>query len=122
MRNLMMLILLIPAFTVQAQTKNTERVDIRTSAVCDMCVVTIEGELIYEKGVKKVDLDLVTNLIHVDFDPRKTDPDAIRKAVTALGYYADDLPGDPKAFAALPDCCQKEGCGKPMVTPNGTVE
>lgn len=113
MRNLLLLLLLLPAFAAHAQSKKTETLEIRTSAVCDMCIVTIEGEMIYEKGVKKVKLDLATNVISVEYDPRKTNPDALRKAVTKLGYYADDLPGDPKAFAALPDCCQKEGCGKP---------
>lgn len=122
MKNLLMMLLLLPAFAAQAQTKNIEKIAIRTSAVCDMCVVTIEGELIYEKGVKKVMLDLVSNVIHVEYDRRKTDPDAIRTAVTKLGYNADDLTGDPKAFAALPDCCQKEGCGKPMAAPSGPVE
>lgn len=122
MKNLLMMLMLMPAFAVQAQSKKTETIDIRTSAVCDMCVVTIEGELIYEKGVKKVKLDLASNVIAVEYDPRKTDPDALRKAVTELGYYADDLPGDPKAFAALPDCCQKEGCGKPMAAPSGPME
>lgn len=86
--------------------------DIKTSTVCDMCERTIEGNLIYEKGVKKVDLDLATSIVHVEYDAKKTTPDAIRTALTKLGYYADDLPGDAKAFADLPACCQKEGCGK----------
>ncbi|HQW40058.1 MAG TPA: heavy-metal-associated domain-containing protein, partial [Flavobacteriales bacterium] len=64
-----------------------------------------------EKGVKSVALDLASNTIFIDYDPRKTNPDAIRKGVTKLGYYADDLPGDPEAFKKLPECCQKEGCG-----------
>lgn len=99
--------------STQAQDKRNAQLDIRTSSVCDMCETTIETELIYEKGVKKVDLDLATSVIHVEYDERKTTPEAIRVAVTKLGYYADDLPGDPKAFAKLPACCQKEGCGKP---------
>ena len=45
----------------------------------------------------------------MEYDPRKTDPEAIRTAVTKLGYSADDLPGDEEAFKKLPDCCQKEG-------------
>jgi copper chaperone CopZ len=79
-----------------------------------MCEKTIEENLIYEKGVKKVDLDLPTSVIRIEYDARKTTPDAIRVAVTKLGYSADDLPGDAKAFSQLPACCQKEGCGKPM--------
>ncbi len=92
--------------------KKVAAADIRTTAVCDMCVRTIEGDLIYEKGVKKVEVRLTDNIIHVEFDPRKTTIDAIRTAITELGYYADDLPANPKAFADLPACCQKEGCGQ----------
>ena len=62
----------------------------------------------------KVDLDLATSVIRIEYDARKTTPDAIRVAVTNLGYSADELPGDAKAFSKLPACCQKEGCGKPM--------
>lgn len=110
---IVLLALLFHGTTAAAQSKSLESISIRTSAVCDMCVTTIEGNLIYEKGVKKVKVDLGLNTIVVDYDPRKTTPDAIRTAITKLGYYADDLPGDPKAFAELPACCQKEGCGKP---------
>jgi mercuric ion binding protein len=113
MRTLLLIVAIGSLLNARAQDKKLAQLDIRTSSVCDMCEQTIESNLIYEKGVKKVDLDLATNVIHVEYDPRKTSPEAIRVAVTKLGYYADDLPGDPKAFAALPACCQKEGCGKP---------
>jgi periplasmic mercuric ion binding protein len=113
MRTVLLTLLLLSAFRSTAQDRKVESLQIHTTAVCDMCVTTIEGELIYAKGVKKVKLDLATNIIHVEYDPRKTGPDAIRKEVTKLGYFADGMPGDPKAFANLPACCQKEGCGKP---------
>ncbi len=101
------------SMTTSAQDKKkVEHLDIRTSTVCDMCETTIEENLIYEKGVKSVNVDLAHNSIHIEYDPKKTTPDAIRTAVTKLGYYADDLPGDEKAFKNLPACCQKEGCGK----------
>ena len=99
------------ALSAQAQNNKLDSLVIRTSAVCDMCEETIESNLIYEKGVKSVDLDLATSEVKVDYDPRKTSPDKIRTALTKLGYYADDLPGDEKAYRDLPDCCQKEGCG-----------
>ena len=122
MRNLLMLLMLLPAFAVHAQSNKLDSVAIHTSAVCDMCVETIESEMIYEKGVKKVHVDLDSKMISVQFDPRKTDPDALRKAVTKLGYYADDMPGDAKAKAALPECCQAEGCGMPAGAPHSPVD
>lgn len=113
MKTILTAALLLLSTVLFAQHKNVAHMEVKTSSVCDMCKTTIETELIYEKGVKSVALDLATNTIFIDYDPRKTDPDAIRKGVTKLGYYADDLPGDPEAFKKLPDCCQKEGCGLP---------
>lgn len=115
MRTMITLALALALSSLQAQDKKNTTVDldIRTSSVCDMCEKTIEDGLIYEKGVKKVDLDLATNIIHVSYDPKRTDADKLRAAVSKLGYYADDLPGEEKAFRNLPACCQKEGCGKP---------
>lgn len=95
-----------------AQSKELEHLAIQSSTVCDMCEQTIEENLIYEKGVKKVEVDLATSTVHVDFDPEKNNADALRTALTKLGYAADGVPGDEKAFAKLPACCQKEGCGK----------
>ena len=103
--------LLMTAVATHAQSKKSATVDVKTSTVCGMCEQTIETELIYEKGVKAVDVDLQASLVHVDYDPRKTGPDRIREAISALGYNADDVPGDPEAFKKLPTCCQKEGCG-----------
>jgi len=113
MKHILTAALLLLTTALFAQDKKIEKLEIHTSSVCDMCKTTIETEMIYEKGVKSVVLDLATNIIYIDYDPRKTDPDAIRKGVTKLGYFADDLAGDPEAFKKLPECCQKEGCGVP---------
>jgi copper chaperone CopZ len=108
-------LLVAAALAGRAQDKSDAlaTLDVRTSSVCDMCEKTIEEGLIYEKGVKTADLDLATNVVHVSYDPKKTSPEKIRTAITQLGYYADDQPGDEKAYRNLPACCQKEGCGKP---------
>jgi len=114
MKTMLSTLLLLFSLGAFAQDDNLAQLDVRTSTVCDMCEKTIETELIYEKGVRSVEVDLAANIIHVGYDPRKTSPDQVRTAITKLGYYADDQPGDAKAFAKLPACCQKEGCGKPV--------
>ncbi len=114
MRTLFALASFIVLFHATAQEKNgVTRVDIHTNAVCDMCERTLETELLYEKGVKHVDVDLATNIIHLDVDAKKTDIVKLRHAVSQLGYAADDLLPDAKAREHLPDCCRKEGCGLP---------
>lgn len=112
MKKLLPILFLLLATTASAQQGKVETLVVHTSAVCDMCVRTIEENLIYEKGLKKVKVDLTANTVTVDYDPRKTGPDAIRQGILKLGYSADGTPGDAKAFAKLPACCQKEGCGQ----------
>ena len=112
MKNAILFTLMLVPSLLMAQDKKLSTLDVRTSSVCGMCEETIENGLIYEKGVKSVDLDLTTGIIHVEYDARKTDADKLHTAVTKMGYSADDIPADPKAFADLPACCQKEGCGQ----------
>ncbi len=112
LKSLFLPILLLLGANAAAQPAKTAHVDIKSSTVCDMCVQTIESNLIYEKGVKKVHVDLPTSTVHVEYDAKKNTPEALRAALVKLGYAADGTPGDPKAFAKLPACCQKEGCGK----------
>lgn len=95
------------------KAKRTETVTIKSSTVCGMCETTIESNLIYEKGVQNVDVDLATSTVVVTYSPRKTDAATLRTALTKLGYAADEQPADPVAFSKLPGCCQKSGCGMP---------
>lgn len=115
------LFLLLPFLAVpllRAQDDKNAQVDVHTNAVCDMCVKTIETELLYAKGVRSVKVDLGTNTIHVGLNPRKTDVAKVRTAISKLGYSADDVAQDMKAREKLPDCCKKEGCGMPAA-PSG---
>jgi len=96
-----------PADAQVKAKKNYEEVQIKTSAVCGMCEERIETNIVYEKGVKKVELDDVTKIVTIGFDPKKTDPDSLRKAISELGYDADDIPANKEAYDKLPACCQK---------------
>ncbi|HRE73385.1 MAG TPA: cation transporter [Flavobacteriales bacterium] len=107
---------IILLFILLSQTgfgqKKMAEATIKTSIVCDMCKTTIEKNLIFEKGVKEVRVDIEKKEVYVRFRTDKTSIDLIKQALVKLGYRADDLPADPKAHAKLPDCCKKEGCGK----------
>lgn len=103
------LLLLILLFTAQAVTAQSDTVRIRTSAECGTCRKTLEKEMSFEKGVRKVALDLDTKILTVIYNPSKTDALKIRIAVTRIGYDADSLSAEPKAYERLPDCCRKGG-------------
>ena len=119
MKNLLrtgVILLLLLAGRTQAQDADHSKfasVDIHSNAVCDMCQTTIQTEMLYVKGVQAVKVNLETNTIHVDYKANRTDPDKLRQAISKLGYMADNVMPDAEARKALPDCCQKEGCGLP---------
>jgi len=98
--------LLVIGVAAKAQT---EKVEIKTSAICDMCKDAIERDLAFEKGVKSSDLDLETKVITVEYNAKKTNPEKIRTRITKVGYNADEKKRDPKAYSKLPACCQDGG-------------
>jgi len=97
----------INPISAQEKKKNYEEVNIQTSAICGMCEERIESNIAFEKGVKKVELNDETKIVTVGFDPRKTDADKLRTAISKLGYDADDVAADQEAHDKLPKCCQK---------------
>lgn len=92
----------------EKEKKKVEEIEIKTSAVCGMCKDRIEEYMAYEKGVKEAGLDLETKVLTLKYQSNKTNPDKLRKAVTKIGYDADDLEADPKAYEKLPACCKKD--------------
>lgn len=92
---------------VFSQKNNLEEIKIKTSSQCDMCKERIEETLTFEKGVKKSELDLESQVVTVIYKKGKTTPEKIRKAISRAGYDADDVPADPKAYSKLPACCKK---------------
>jgi copper chaperone CopZ len=96
-------LLMAIGFGVRAQT---EKVEIKTSAICEMCKEAIERDLAFEKGIKSADLDLDTKIVTVEYNAKKTDADKIRLRITKVGYHADSLKRDPEAYAKLPECCK----------------
>jgi periplasmic mercuric ion binding protein len=92
-----------------SQGRNTEELEIKTSAQCPMCKESIEKMLTFERGVRNALLDMETKKVTVRYNSRRTNPDNLRKAINKLGYDADDKEGDPEAYSNLPACCKKPG-------------
>ncbi|MDF7810541.1 heavy metal-associated domain-containing protein [Hymenobacter sp. YC55] len=112
---LLALFTLLTAQVAQAQTApkakakaaGTEQVQLKTSAVCDMCKTRLEKAMAYEKGVQAAVLDVPTQVLTVTYRPDKTSPENLRTAVQKTGYDADAQPADARAYDRLPDCCKK---------------
>lgn len=101
-------ILILFTTSVKAQDSTIAELKIKTSSVCGMCKETIEEALAFEKGVKKSNLDVKSQIVTVTYNPKKTTPEKIRLAISNSGYDADDVPANPKAYKKLSDCCKKD--------------
>ena len=85
-----------------------DTIRIKTSSICEQCKERIENDLSFEKGIKSSNLDLKTKIVTVVYNPKKTDEQRIRVAITKIGYDADTMKADQKSFRKLPDCCKHE--------------
>jgi len=108
MKNLITIAATIFLTNVAFAQKGIETVKIQTSAVCEMCKETIEKQLAFTKGVTAANLDLETFIVTVSIRSKKTTIEAIRKAINAVGYDADDSPATKEGYDNLHDCCKKD--------------
>jgi cation transport ATPase len=103
------LVLIVPisVFAQGDKKKKTETVEIQTSAICGMCKERLEKNLAFEKGVKAVELNEEIKVISITYKKGKNDKESLKKAITKIGYDADDLPANQEAHDKLPECCQQ---------------
>lgn len=91
----------------------TEEVVIKTTFYCDhyaQCESkpALEKEIMLTSGVKSVNIDATAMTITVKYNPKRTNPDKIRKVISQAGYDADSVKADPKAYEKLDGCCKKK--------------
>ncbi len=98
----------LSSLSLAAQDLKQEKIDIKTSAVCNMCVNHIKKALKKTEGVTKASINLETGFTTVTYNPEKTNPEKIRTAISMSGYDADDVKADPTAYNKLDECCKKD--------------
>ncbi len=71
---------------------NDKAVEIHTSGMtCTGCEKTIKTKVKKVDGVRDVIADFKTNTVKASYDPGKTNPDAIKDAITSAGYKVEDI-------------------------------
>lgn len=83
-------------------------VTISSSTVCEMCIDNIQKGFAFEKGVKSATIDLDANTVTVVYHAKRTNEDKIKKALTEMGYSADELPPTAEGFEKLHYCCRPD--------------
>ena len=76
------------------------------SMQCMMCSMSVEEAVAELEGVSKVEIDLKAKSGKVTYKASLIDMGAIEKAITAIGYNANDEKANPEAYAKLDMCCQ----------------
>ena len=72
---------------------------------CDMCKERIEKAAKGVNGVLPAHWDKDTQMIHLQYDPQKTSPKAISKAIAKVGHDTDIDKADKAVYDKLPACC-----------------
>lgn len=75
------------------QTSGTDKaVEIQCSGMtCTGCENSLKSKVKKVDGVKEVIADYKTNTVKASYDPDKTNPDAIKNAITAAGYNVESV-------------------------------
>ena len=75
------------------QVSGTDKsVEIKCAGMtCTGCENTIKSKVKKVDGVKDVIADFKSNTVKASFDPGKTNPDAIKDAITAAGYKVEGV-------------------------------
>lgn len=92
----------------QDNNKNQKSVEteFHVSGVCNMCKERIETAAIYVKGVRFSEWDKKEQKLKVVYNGKKTDEEAIQKAVAAAGHDTEKIEATREQYENIPDCCR----------------
>ena len=94
------------------QQKTIQTAVIKTAIYCDHCKACETcgpkfNQLLKEKGVQMVALDEKAMTLKVTYNSKKIDLITIKRAISKLGYDADEVKADAVAYDSLDGCCKK---------------
>ncbi len=90
---LMLFVFVIFGFPMnsEAQKKSDPVVYFKSNMHCDDCENVLFEHLRFEKGVKDLKLDHVSNTIKIIYAAKRTGEEALKKAVIKKGYEAEKI-------------------------------
>lgn len=93
MKQLVMLFMLVLgiASISTAQKTGNKVVCFKSDMTCDHCQSTLTEHLKFEKGVKDLKIDYVSNTILIEYKDGKNTDDGFAKAIEKKGYKAEKI-------------------------------
>jgi cation transport ATPase len=102
------------SLAVSAQKSEKIELEVKTNIYCDHCQrcescgTRIYNHLIDLSGIRRVRVDDGAEVIRVTYLSDKQTPEAIRDAINAAGFNADDQMASAEQVAGLDQCCRKK--------------
>lgn len=87
--------------------ENLTTSNIKTSAQCDMCKDRIETHLNKIEGIEKATLVVDSAVCIVTYNIALIKLDEIKQEISSIGYDADEVQANKRAYKKLPKCCKK---------------
>lgn len=118
MKRLLIIVMILLCGTCMAQSKKASKNPTQTAVInipgwcCKSLNPTITNTLAYEKGVTKWDLDQPNKKLTITFNPKKTSPEKVEKALAENGVRTEHFKPNPRAIKDLPKCCQPAAKGE----------
>ena len=91
--------------TPKSSHEKSEHAMFGVKGSCDMCRQRIETAAKSVDGVQSAHWDKEAQMIHLQYNPDKTTPDAISKAIAKVGHDTDKYKADKAVYDKLPGCC-----------------
>ena len=105
-------IVLMSNIAFAQKAKTIQKVIIKTTISCDHCKVcetcggVLEKTLLKTQGIQMITLNEKEATIEVIYNSKKTDLLTIKKAISKLGYDADEIKADASGYEKLDKCCK----------------
>jgi periplasmic mercuric ion binding protein len=78
---------------------------LHTNRLCEKCKYNLGRNIVFEKGVRNVVVDVEKKLITIKYDSSKTNLAKLKKYIASIGFDADELKADMYKRERLRDCC-----------------
>ncbi|MCL1932991.1 MAG: efflux RND transporter periplasmic adaptor subunit [Candidatus Azobacteroides sp.] len=90
-------------------TETEEEATIIVQGLCVMCKDRIEKTAKSITGIFSAVWNIKTKQLFLHYDPSKTSPDDVAKAVARAGHDTEKYKADDAVYQALPECCKYRG-------------